>query len=156
MGYYVRGHGELTIKSSNVEQAYRALCGLNDHDDLKHGGRWGGEGVSQSDPRPLGMSYHPARWFSWMDANYPDTTTDLFSLLGMLGYDYMVADEDDDILVITLSYDNKIGQAGLFMDALAPFVISGSIEWSGEDDAHWREVFSDGTLIRQTGSIVYE
>jgi hypothetical protein len=40
--------------------------------------------------------------------------------------------------------------------ALAPFVAEGSsIEWRGEDDAHWRYLFTEGRLVEQHGEIVW-
>lgn len=62
MGYYVTMYGELWLPFANKDEAYRRMCALNDHDELKRGSRSGGENDGNS-PRPQGMDYHPGRWF---------------------------------------------------------------------------------------------
>lgn len=154
MGYYVRGTGTVTIRTADVDNAYKALCALNDSDELKRGGRWGGPDGSEN-PRPAGLNYHPARWFSWMDANYPDTCPNLVAILVMLGFDVRERDADADTLLLDLSYDNKTGQEELFTQALAPFIVSGELYWDGEDGTKWREVFANGSHKVQGASVVY-
>lgn len=154
MGYYVRGHGQITIKSSSVEQAYQALCDLNNHDEMKRGGSYGGLNDG-SKPRPDGLTYHPGRWFSWMDANYPETCPDLWAVLSQVGFE-MGLNENGELIEISLNYDEKSGQEDLFLEALAPFCVSGSIEWSGEDGEGWLNEFTDGTMTTKTARIVYE
>lgn len=39
---------------------------------------------------------------------------------------------------------------------IAPLVESGEIEYSGEDDNHWRFIFKDGTWDEEYGSVYYE
>lgn len=155
MGYYITGEGQITVRKDNLDKAYSLLCALNDADDLKRGGSFGGAGVTSNDPRPDGMSYHPARWFSWMDANYPDTTNDFYGILTMLGFDYIVDDDDENVVVITLTYDNKMGQEDLFLNAIAPIVESGMVDWRGEDGMMWRDEFTDGVLVQKRGRVIY-
>lgn len=154
MGYYVRGQGTIAIRKDKVNDAYKALCALNDHDDLKFGGRHGGEHDCRS-PRPSGMSHHPGRWFSWMDANFPETCPDLLAVLSMVGFEIYESEPDGDTLLWDLSYDNKTGQEELFTKALAPFLVSGEIYWDGEDGTKWREVFTNGEYKVQNAVIIY-
>ena len=154
MGFYVCGNGTITIRKDQIDVAYKALCALNDQDDLKRGGRHGGENDCSS-PRPGGMSHHPGRWFSWMDSNYPETCPDLYAILRMVGFDVHEKEQDGDVLLWDLSYDNKTGQEELFTEALAPFVVSGEIYWDGEDGTKWREVFANGSYKVQGASVVY-
>lgn len=157
MGYYVNGYGHLTIEKSKLGDAYKALCALNDRDEIKRGGSYGGGGVDQSSPRPEGLSYHPARWFSWMDANYPDTCPDLVSVLTSLGFELVEKDAPNDkVICWDVMYDNKMGQEDLFTEALAPYVATGEIYWTGEEGEKWREVFINGSYKRQSAVITYE
>lgn len=60
---------------------------------------------------------------------------------------------DGDLLLV--SYDSKIGQEDLFLEAIAPFS-EGYIEWVGEDGDRWRNVVSDGRVLHQAAKITYE
>ena len=154
MGYYVRGDGEFTIKTSNIANAYQALCDLNQRDDLKRGGRHGGENDCTK-PRPSGMNHHPGRWFSWMDADYPDKLATLDEILSAIGFDFRTETEGDLTHFRNVWYDNKMGQEEEFFTALAPFVTSGEIRWTGEENNHWAWRFEGGTLRWLDGEITY-
>lgn len=155
MGYYVRGHGSFSIDTNNIDKAYQAMCELNNQDDLKRGGRYGGGGVDQDSPRPDGLNYHPARWFSWMDANYPDTCADFDAILKQVGFDFSTS-YNEDVVTYLMNYDNKTGQEDLFMEAIAPFVISGEFEWSGEDGHKWKWEYADGKMDTLVAHTVYK
>lgn len=157
MGYYVRGNGHIVINRNDLSQAYKALCDLNEKDELKRGGRYGGPDGSES-PRPAGLNYHPARWFSWMDANYPETCPDAYAVLRQVGFHLTELSQpgmSEDYIRLELEYDEKTGQEELFMEALAPYVLTGEIYWDGEDGAKWREVFANGTYKVQGATVVY-
>jgi hypothetical protein len=162
MGYYVyQEDGMLVIEQSKFKACYEALCNLNARDDLKRGGGWGGE-ISSDQPRPEGIGYHPARWFSWMDADYPFTCSNLLQVLQQLGFECEIADRDFNPTDVNLpafksgdlcnvSWNGeKMGQEDLFFEALAPFISNNSfIEWRGEDNEMWRWLFKDGTMVIQ-------
>ena len=154
MGYFVQGHGTIVLRPNTEHSAYKALCALNDRDDLKRGGRWGGENDSNSE-RPQGMDHHPGKWFSWMDPNFPAECSTLKSVLEMLGFETNITYTLESNVHITLAYDNKTGQEELFVQALAPFAVHGSIEWRGEDGAMWKEVLSGGTYKVLQGKIIF-
>lgn len=153
MGYYVRGHGSLSIDKNDIDKAYEAMCELNDHDDMKRGGRYGGVGSADS-VRPDGLNYHPGKWFSWMDPNYPDTCPTFEAVLKDLGFDFSVTN-NGDVSTFLMNYDNKTGQEDLFMEAIAPFVISGEFEWSGEDGHMWKWEYVDGKMEVLAAHVVY-
>jgi hypothetical protein len=149
MGYFVNiTNQEFFVSKDNFDAAYKAMCALNDRDDLKSGGSWGGNGITSDSPRPEGMTYHPAKWFSWMPANYPEVCKDFLSILKELGFQY---DLDDSGNLALVHYDDKTGAEGHFFAAIAPFVQDGSfIEWRGEDGSEYRWVFTNGTCSEQT------
>jgi len=144
MGYYIRTEAShFFIKKEHFQSCYKAMCKLNDYDSLKRGGGWGGE-VSKEDPRPAGLNYHPARWFSWLDANYPETISTCDQLLMELGFN---TEYDSDGNLIGVSYDDKKGQEDIFFAAIAPWVQDDSwIEWRGEGGDMFRWMFSGGQM----------
>jgi len=154
MGYFVNTTDcNLFVSKDNFDAAYKAMCALNDRDDLKHGGSYGGDGVDADSPRPEGMTYHPAKWFSWMPANYPEVCKDFESILKEMGFDCEFDAEGNLVRVI---YDNKIGSEGHFFEAIAPFIKDGSwIEWRGEDGAEWRWFFTGGTVVEQSATKIW-
>ena len=62
MGYYVTGEGSITIPAENLDAAYDALVELNRRDDLKTGGRYGGEPTSKP-ANSASVSDSPDKWF---------------------------------------------------------------------------------------------
>jgi len=147
MGYYVRTEAsEFFIKKEDFQSCYKAMCKLNDYDHLKRGGGWG-EDISSDDPRPEHMDYHPARWFSWMDANYPKEIATFHQMLMELGFSPTY---DDDGNLVDLVYNNKQGQEDLFFCAISPWVKDESwIEWRGEDTDVFRWYFAAGQMRLQ-------
>jgi hypothetical protein len=139
MGYYVRiTNSNVFIPKVKQEAAYKALCALNTADSLKGGGSYG-------PPPEGGPSVCLKRWFSWMDANYPEKCKDLKEVLEEVGFDVELSEAGD---ILSLGYDSKTGDEEHFLNALAPFVANGSfIEWQGEDGEKWRHEF-DGHKIR--------
>jgi hypothetical protein len=153
MGYYVRTTGSnFYVAQSKKNAAYEALCALNQRDDLKTGGSFGGN-LSGDSPRPAGLDHHPSRWFSWMAADYPSKCKDLKQVLEEVGFDVV---EDEAGNVTGLHYDSKTGHESLFLSALAPFVRDGShIDWQGEEGEHFRYEFSGGRMLERDGRIVW-
>lgn len=150
MGYYVRCEGEFLINKNRLDRAYEEMCALNDDDSLKRGGRFGGD-----ESKPEGMRYNPNRWFSWMDHNYPETCSDVFAIIRMLGFDIVEQEEVDGCIKVRVSYDNKAGQEELFMEVLARHCYHGELYWAGEDGEKWREVFSEGRYTVERARTVY-
>lgn len=160
MGYYVRiDEYDFTIMKKDFKKAYEACVALNDRDDLKSGGGGtytlpNGKQMKYGDPRPKGMSYHPMKWFSWMEANYPETCKTLDDVLTALGFEI---NYDDQGNIDGLGYDSKIGDEEYFLAAIAPFVKKGSIlNWVGEDNTFWQNHFDGKKMTTKTGRIVYE
>lgn len=157
MGYYVRTiEQDIFLPKVHFDAVYKEMCKLNDHDELKRGGGWGGidSSITSQSPRPEGMNYHPAKWFSWMDANYPETCLSMEEVLTSLGFELRFDDEGN---LIAMFYDNKTGQEELFIETMAPFMKDGSyIHWAGEDDYYWETRFESGAIIEKVGRIIYD
>lgn len=151
MGYYIRiAEGTVTIPKENVEEAYRRMCALNDNDSLKRGGQWGGD-VDKDSPRPAGLNYHPAKWFSWMDPDYPNKCADAKTILDQLGFESLY---NEDIVIF--GYDNKAGQEDLFLRAISDLCTKDSyLVWHGEDGEMWKEFFGGPTVETMKGVITW-
>ena len=139
MGYYVEiEKSTAVVPAANLERVYEKMCALNiTHDHKKRGGCFGG-GVQK------------AKWFSWMDANYPDTCKDARAVLEALGFETHYAENGD--LHID-HYDNKTGQEGLFLHSIEDDV-SGKIEWRGEDGERWTTMFFGDYVIDGEGTTI--
>lgn len=154
MGYFVDGYGSITIKNTDKVKAHQAMTALNQRDDLKQGGSWGGEHDARN-PRPAGMNYHPGKWFSWLQADYPSTCPDFLSVLEHLGFETVITEQDDTSTTYRLIYSSKTGQEDLFLNAISPY-ITGEIEWSGEDGNRWKQIFNKRGVTVKTGRVVYD
>ena len=154
MGYYVdTTAADIFISKDKFEDCYKAMCKLNERDDLKSGGSWGA-GISADEPKPEGINYHPGRWFSWMDANYPETCKSMEDILYALGFENIDYDEEGNL--IDLCYSSKIGSEDHFFQSIAPFVKEGSyINWSGEDNSIWQWYFNGKELVTKSALITW-
>jgi len=132
MGYYVEiEKSTAVIPAANLDRAYKKMCALNTtHDHKKTGGSWGG-------------GKQTAKWFAWMDANYPDTCKDARAVLDALGF-YTHYDEQGNLHID--GYDNKTGQEDLFLHSIADDV-TGKIEWRAEDGERWTTLFYGDSVI---------
>ena len=157
MGYYVDiSEYDIRIKKENFENAYKAMCELNKRDDLKNGGGGANEyNVGWNDPRPEGLDYHPAKWFSWMDANYPATCKTMEDILHSLGFEMLKYDDNGDL--IGFYYSSKIGAEDYFFNAIAEYIEPKSfVNWRGEDGESWQWYFDNGVMTIRVGKTVYE
>lgn len=146
MGYYVHiEDSNCMLPHKHANLAYWRMCDLNKNDDLKRGGSSTGE-----------------KWFSWMDANYPETCKTALDVLVELGFD---VEEGDEGLVI-YAYDNKSGQEELFLEAISdllrtvdnknsslnkPFIV-----WRGEDDMVWKDLYGEKKVRSLQGTITFQ
>jgi hypothetical protein len=151
MGYNVSsGSNKIFIDGNDLRMLHKALCELNQHDEWKSGGAYGGEHDSRS-PRPEGFDYHPGLWYAWMKSDYHHHLHNAVAVLEAVGFD-VTQNEFGDI--IGLHYDNKTGCEDVFLNACAPFVRSGSyIEFMGEDGDAWRYKFVKGVMYVQRAKI---
>lgn len=143
MGYYVNTVStNFMLKKKNLKKAYKAMCKLNEQDELKTGGSWG-EGGKQL-----------KTWFAWMDPDYPKTCKTAQEIIEQLGFDIETNDKGD---IINLMYDNKTGAEEYFMESIAPYVEPGSyIEWQGEGAYdYYKYEFNGKTMEIKRGTIVY-
>lgn len=132
MGYYVEiVTSDAYIPKANLQTAYEKMCALNvTHHAQKRGGSWSGGKQDES-------------WFSWMDANYPETCKDAKEVLEMLGFE---CEYDDEGNLDIQCYDSKMGQEDLFMEAIKYDVI-GSMLWQGEDNERWEVKFLGDSVV---------
>lgn len=156
MGYFVDGYGSITINNTDKVKAHQAMTALNQRDDLKQGGSWGGEHDARN-PRPEGYYYHPGKWFSWLDSDYPSKYRSFESVLEHLGFELVSlgAVDNGDTTTYKLYYSSKTGQQDLFLEAISPY-ITGEIEWSGEDGNRWKQLFNKRGVTVKTGRVVYD
>jgi hypothetical protein len=152
MGYYVTLEGNNAyIRKDKLDEAYKILCELNNHNELKRGGC----GIFEDRQKIEGP--HEDIWFSWMEWNYPETCADAAAILGQLGFEL---EEDGNGGISFLFYDNKTGSEDVFIAALAPVLSSDDesapwFEWRGEDGAHWRQIVSDGVMKVQQPQVTW-
>ena len=134
MGYYVNiTNSNFHMLSGQKEQAYKAVCAINDpkYNHLKRGGSSGPDGKSE-------------HWYSWMPADYPSQTETLEDVLELLGFELWHNSNGD---IVGLGYDNKTGNEEIFFLAMAPYVTPESwVMWTGEDHANWAWEFAEGTM----------
>lgn len=129
MGYYVNTTScDFAIRKENYDKAYRLLCALNAHDELKI-------------------------WFSWMPWNYGELFDNAVDILKAVGFEI----EEDEKGICSLSYDDKTGCEEEFLAALAPIVEEGSyIEWEGEEHGDfYRYEFDGKTMGVRRGEVVW-
>jgi hypothetical protein len=134
MGYYVKiVKSTACIPAANLQRAYEKMCALNvTHDNDKRGGSWGG-------------GKQTAKWFSWMDADYPNTCHDAKEVLEALGFETEYNDDGD--LLIT-GYDSKSGQEDLFLESIIDEA-TGVVAWKGEEGEEWKTQFNGDSVVDQ-------
>jgi hypothetical protein len=165
MGYYIdTTDSNMVIKKENFEEAYKSLVNLNEDpefDDIKHGGTSQeeyepGKVISMHDPRPEGYKYHPAKWFSWMEANWPESQncSNLKGLLETVGFE-LGFDEDGNI--VGMIYNDKTGCEHTFLEHIAKFIEPGSfMNFRGEDGEQWRLAFDNHTFAYFKPNVTWE
>lgn len=132
MGYYVNiVESTARVPAQNLARVYEIMCSLNEtHDHEKRGGSYSGGKQTE-------------KWFSWMDANYPETCEDAQAIFEMLGFETEYNSAGDLLLT---GYDNKMGQEDLFLEAIENYVI-GEISWEGENGEDWTTKFFGDDVI---------
>ena len=153
MGYYVNTTGcDFTIARENYDEAYRLLCELNAHDELKRGLCYPANQVRPESS--TSVARNPNVWFSWMPWNYDEIFDSAVDILKEVGF---TVDEDASGIDF-ISYDNKTGCEEAFLRALAPVVEPGSyIEWEGEEYGDlYRYDFDGEKMSIRRGTVVWE
>lgn len=151
MSYYDSLDMKLFIPRENFDAAFKAVCELNDHNELK-GGR-----ASPEDPDAPEVGPRRDKWFSWMAWDYSLTCQDLADAMIEARFDVT---ETEKGLRINWFEGDRMGEEALFLEALAPYYdYTNGVpfsEWEGEDGARWRyEYHQDGTVIKLTGKTVW-
>jgi hypothetical protein len=146
MGYYVYiSESNFRLPKEKFQEAYERMCELNDHDELKNGGAYGGDLPEQT------SRYNPNKWFSWMPYNYPEVCKDVISIFDALGFEDLTYNENGDL--VDFRYSNKLGSERYFLECLGGLIDNGSyIIWKGEEEDDWyRFIYVDDKCIRQDG-----
>ena len=141
MGYYVTLiDSNFTIPADKLDEATRLLKALNHQPGIeKRGGSYSG-------------GKQTASWFSWMSENYDQELHTAREIFAELGFDVLGGGENSSDLTLD-SYDNKMGQEDLFIDAVSHLANEDwYLEWRGEDGTYWRQSAA-GT---QSGRVVYD
>ena len=159
MGYCVTATCDVLIPGDRVEEAIKAIRQLMlSVSENGSGGQFGGGVKTES-------------WYSWVgtaEVLRALANNDLVKALEEWRYEAEAGEKADleklatpdrsvfgDVRVNYFSGE-KLGDDEKLWKALAPFVKSGStIEWHGEDDAHWRYLFENGELTAQHGMVVW-
>ena len=135
MGYDVRATKcRFEIPRSSEREAYDALVRFNaaTPDEVKRGGTFG-NGVA-------------VKWFSFMEPDF-SSYEDLRHLMSDLGFSY-VDDDENETLVFSGWYGDKMGQEDLIVEAISHLIVPGGcVEWIGEDCRRWKWEFSDGSMF---------
>lgn len=42
------------------------------------------------------------------------------------------------------------------LNAILPYISEGEVEYTGDDDAHWRFILKNGKWVEQNGHVVYD
>lgn len=146
MGYYITlEESDAMIRGADLDKAYKAMCELNDHDELKTGGAYSN-------------GQQTARWFAWMPENYPEVYSTAQEVLEALGFDLDVDQDTGNVYIAR--YDNKTGAQDIFLGAIAPYIVNERMDgakmiWRGEDGSYWRLSFTDGKMFIEVGKIEF-
>lgn len=152
MGYYIEIiESNFSMKAENFDKAYKVVCELNANDNMKSSGRFGGEPTVKP-ANSKSVSDNPDKWFSFMPWDYDETCKDIIEVLETLGFEVYCSDNE----IESLYYYGKCGQEDIFLEAIAPFVESGSyLLWRGEDNTMWVHEFEDGEMIEKSAYITW-
>lgn len=80
----------------------------------------------------------------------------VLALLDNRGANFLVEDAPDGGLWLTYEFSSYNDQIEKSLNALAPYVKSGDVKFTGEDDEHWRFYFENGKVVEQNGEIEYK
>ncbi len=128
MGYYAHiKKSTVVIPAVHLDHVLRIFKFINrpEFNTLKSGGSW-------CDGKQNKF------WYSWMQEDYHETCNSVSDVLKELGF--YIDDSDTDLGIRITGYDSKLGQEDLFLGVIG-HLITGSIEWHGEDGDEWTVEF---------------
>ena len=153
MGYEATGSGSLTIKfTPDTDQRQMRDVLLNRYDELC--------------AEELAQRGEDSR--QWVEADfrsrkhelirYDDPFWWLTVVLHEVGFHEVDRGTGNEGLRVELSFYDKYDEAEILglLNTLVPYTQEGCISYTGEEDDHWRHVFSNGQWIEQSGQICYE
>lgn len=150
MGYYRHGGGTIRFKDGSdldgailqhVKDTMFTAAALDQNAN-------GGRSPKSGDP-------FVDKWYSWVDTKTCLEATQLITVIRQFLEES--SQDETDPLTFYLSESNKMGQEQDLFEVLAPFIEPNTnVEWTGEDDSHWRWKFTGDVLIVQDGVVSYE
>ena len=78
------------------------------------------------------------------------------SILKNIEYVYGYVERYKDTLSFTIDSNYHEVEVIAVLDELKPYISEGLVEYSGEDDTHWRFSFKNGEWVESDGRIIYD
>lgn len=69
---------------------------------------------------------------------------------------YEINDYDFTYIVFDFYSNYHDQEVKAVLNAVLPYISEGEVEYTGEDDAHWRFILKNGKWVEQNGHIVYD
>lgn len=122
MGYFVEtAEIDFSIPAENLDAAYEAMCKLNERDDLKRGGVWGGKDEDYAKPAgSTSLASSARKNFSWMDWNYDETCATAQEIFEQLGFDTDVDEEGNLRVLFTIT---RLVRRNCFLKHVLPMLL---------------------------------
>jgi len=129
MGYYVKlTESSFRIPQTNLDEAYKRMVELKDHDDLNE------------------------KWLSWMYPNYSDDCNTAAEIFEVLRFEIEVGCGE---LFIT-EFDSNLGREDLFLAAICDLAEPGSrLYWRGEEGKQWMVEYGGAKPINYKAKVEY-
>jgi hypothetical protein len=147
MGYCVDMRVNLVIQKKNIQKCLAAINAIHASRSVMkkngaHSGSWiGGKCVNLT--------------YAWVDNPPKGGWKDLDVAFREWRYDASV--EADGSVTVTSFGGEKWGDDPVLFNAIGPFVTKDSfVECHGEDDCHWKYVFTKGKCKELSGEITYK
>lgn len=135
MGYSVSGGGTIVVRPHQEAEAVAALQRWATSDEVQHPGQVGYAG--------------PDQLAAIMAAT---TVADVFAQFGGMG---VAADESKPGTFDVDHGDSWSEDYDAAASVIAPYVEPGTVNWTGEDDEHFRWRFTGTEMVEEYGSVVY-
>lgn len=151
MEYFVElTHAHFVIKQEKLDAAYKAMCELNAHNDLKGAGHVNAAPL-QKPASSTSVTPNPNRQFVGLDWDYDVTCTDARDIFDKLDF-FTYVDEHGDLYID--GFAENMGDEEHFLRAVAPFVEDGCyLEWQGAEGDMWKYVFNNGEMKTLNGTV---
>ena len=147
MGYCVDMRVAIKIPKENIAQCLAAINAIHASEAVMkkngaHSGSWAGG-------KCVNLTY------AWVDNPPKGGWKDLDVAFREWRYETDV--DDNGNLTVTAFCGEKLGDDIVLFNAIGPYVTKDSfVECHGEDDCHWKYIFTDGECKELRGEITYK